>query len=95
MVKRQIYTDTPAVFSTYTQHLRGVELKLSRMTAIDEHGPHHIRGRDGLNILHQGQLDLLTATKTTEWHNSVNTIVSVRVITVRQDLHYIQKIFQV
>lgn len=81
IVKDQIYTDTSAVPLTYTEHLRGVELKLSSMTAIDEHSPHHIRGRDGLNILHQRQLNLLTATKTTEVCNSVNILMILTVIT--------------
>lgn len=51
---------------TYTKSLGRVELKLSCMTAVDEHSPHHIWRRDGLNVLHQRQLDLLTTARTTE-----------------------------
>lgn len=64
MVRPDLLT---SVFSqTYTERLRGVELKLSCMTAIDEHSPHHIWRRDGLNILHQRQLDLLATKMKTE-----------------------------
>lgn len=50
------------------------------MTAIDEHSPHHIRGRDSLNVLHQRQLNLLPATERTDGCNSVNIIMILTVI---------------
>lgn len=94
-IECQIHTDASSVLLTYAEHLRRAELKLSCMTAVDEHGPHHIRGRDGLNILHQWQFNFLTTTKTTEWHISGNILLIVKVFTLKQYLHHIQKIFQV
>lgn len=82
---------------TYAHGLGGVELKLSRVTAVDEHGPNHVRWRDGLNVLHQRQLDLLTAAeaKQGEALSKMHTFIFNMYPQTFSDLHHIKKILQV
>lgn len=46
---------------SYTDGLRGVEHELAGVSAVDEQRPHHEGRGDGLNVVHQRQLDLLMA----------------------------------